>query len=1141
MRKSYKLSLYYHKHTKLLHSGIIPNPAAGTALLKNGNGPAKKPLSDFTVSGKIRDGAHSQYGVLKSRNRTASSCVSKSNEPAPRQFSVPSLASSEKLTPTWSIVRYYLLKYKKYAQKSQSNPLKNVLEKLCPEVLTDVKTEFQINSREKAGARRKISNSKWQHVSLTQTRYRDEIVRGFIGTPTISINASRLFHSSPHLPNSDNITNTVDHMAFEEDFTFVEKQAVVCEDRYVPRNTKRHTADTLSLFKKDRHHLEDRTDATKSLMSRDHQFRNNDIHLPNLVLDSPHMFVDKTLPTEKEEKFHVADTETQRLLQKEMVEDSNDDFVSKSGSNGNRLNEMEPNLKWEDAVEEKDIGKVLEDTDDESLENGRNTSGNVNSAFDKNENNDLVQEKMKKRNKEKDDKSARERKNDALKNGGEKSVEEGKKRRKKLYSKSIEERTPASMGKNLEVNNRGVDTSYNSNKGPEVFKMVENIPSNISEAVTKYGLKPLTEGYTCLVTRCPKLPKKVNKNKPYGNLYINATSGHFQCDECQQHGTWTALKLNLENMRNIKRQARLDFPCMSEVQGAAFLKQGATEANRSLDVGIPLDQLEQSEQELVLEKFECENLSLSTLNSYNVKYHSEDQALLLPYYLADRTLISAKKLTCFPKEDSNSCSIEQEFTSLSGKCHLFGWNQISTSDDYIILTTSEFDAMAITETTKKKALALPMGISSIPIESLPDLERFKKILLWFENDLLSWKAAKHFAQKLNGSRCYIIRPSLETPGPYRALQQGLSLKNIIKNAHQIKHESIVSYSAMKNEVYSELANLEMVAGTEWKRYLPLNKILKGHRPGEMTVFTGPTGSGKTTFMSEYSLDLCESGVRTLWGSFEIPNVKLAKVMLTQFAKKNLSTHLDEFDLWSKKFEHLPLFFMTFHGHQSIQSVLDAMTHAVYVHDIEHIVVDNLQFMMGAMDKEKFFMQDRIISSFRNFATTKNCHITVVIHPRKEKEEELCTASVFGSAKATQEADNILILQDRRNTNPQAGKYIQVVKNRFDGDLGKMLLKFDKDIYTFSGKKLDTDRLKKQTHHQDNLVQNTEIEKHDDQSRRTLHSQNENGSEHWEADFPSDPEVKRFDYDTVNQAGDSAEAGDMMELSEDDDTKERLSY
>ena len=40
-------------------------------------------------------------------------------------------------------------------------------------------------------------------------------------------------------------------------------------------------------------------------------------------------------------------------------------------------------------------------------------------------------------------------------------------------------------------------------------------------------------------------------------------------------------------------------------------------------------------------------------------------------------------------------------------------------------------------------------------------------------------------------------------------------------------------------------------------------------------------------------------------------------------------------------------------------------------------------------------------------------------------ENLTTASVFGSAKATQEADNVLILQDKRSSSQGAKKYLQV--------------------------------------------------------------------------------------------------------------------
>lgn len=75
---------------------------------------------------------------------------------------------------------------------------------------------------------------------------------------------------------------------------------------------------------------------------------------------------------------------------------------------------------------------------------------------------------------------------------------------------------------------------------------------------------------------------------------------------------------------------------------------------------------------------------------------------------------------------------------------------------------------------------------------------------------------------------------------------------------------------------------------------------------------------------------------------------------------------------------------------------------------------------------RFWKQDDIISKFRNFATEQNCHVTAIIHPRKERiEEGLTTASIFGGAKASQEADNVLIIQDNRLSSGRGKKFLQV--------------------------------------------------------------------------------------------------------------------
>lgn len=246
----------------------------------------------------------------------------------------------------------------------------------------------------------------------------------------------------------------------------------------------------------------------------------------------------------------------------------------------------------------------------------------------------------------------------------------------------------------------------------------------------------------------------------------------------------------------------------------------------------------------------------------------------------------------------------------------------------------------------------------------------------------------------------------------------------------------------------------------------LAKLIRGFRPGELTIFTGPTGSGKTTVLSQMSLDYCFQGVKTLWGSFEIKHTRLARIMIQQVAaqslfhndkineneeievnneddqKNNLIIKEDVINQAQKILQNSPIYFMDYFGSTPLETILDSMNQAVNDHQIQHIILDNLQFMLSGQYSngsfDKFDLTDRTVAALRNFATNKNVHITLVIHPRKEMDDTpLGLASVSGTAKATQEADNVIILQKIGDS-----RYIDVKKNRFDGLIGSVPIKFD---------------------------------------------------------------------------------------------------
>ncbi|KAM7370570.1 hypothetical protein PAMP_010102 [Pampus punctatissimus] len=558
---------------------------------------------------------------------------------------------------------------------------------------------------------------------------------------------------------------------------------------------------------------------------------------------------------------------------------------------------------------------------------------------------------------------------------------------------------------------------------------------------------PFHDGYSCLHVQSIFMHTASRKDR--FSLFIDKTTGQFLCKDTLVEGSWEDLQDCLEVMQKeeqdfLSPHVLLGYP--ESVEEQEETERELREVQRIWSSSVPLSDVPEDEAQLIKTMFQITKVSNATLKKFGVRLFKPTKSLVFPWFGGpDSTLKGVKLLSAQSTDTEKVIYNEATVPKCSSYYNLFGLPLVGRMDSEVVLTGHELDTMAVSQATGLPSVALPRGVSCLPPILLPYLEQFKRVTLWLGDDMRSWEASKIFSRKLGLRRCSLVRPGEYRPCPMDALARGKNLSHIIKASIPAAHKSIVSFKQLREDVYGELVNTEQVAGVKWGRFPQLNKILKGHRKGELTVFTGPTGSGKTTFISEMALDLCMQGVNTLWGSFEINNVRLAKIMLTQFAMQRLEENLE-------------------------QTVLDTMQHAVYLYDINHVIIDNLQFMMGQenLSVDKFAVQDHIIGAFRKFATNTSCHVTLIIHPRKEEDDrELQTASIFGSAKASQEADNVLILQEKKLVTCAGRRSLQVTKNRFDGDVGIFPLDFIKTSLTFSAPIKVKHKLRKVTAKQEN--------------------------------------------------------------------------
>jgi len=577
-------------------------------------------------------------------------------------------------------------------------------------------------------------------------------------------------------------------------------------------------------------------------------------------------------------------------------------------------------------------------------------------------------------------------------------------------------------------------------------------PHDIKEFLTKQSLE-YRENPTAIRSRyCPFCLKPHNEEP--SNLFtltFRPTSGVFHCFRCGASGSWYDFKnfmmgnqVAVEGMK--PAVGDITLPSESDhLTRIANLRDGKfPDINKYLqeDRRLNIDTLLKYKVGVGLHLFK--DLDKDT----SVELPSVYFPMFTPKAKEDQQTLARVKVRAIYKENKQ----HMKMMPVGGAWGFFGLSTIPPSVKTLVITEGEYDAVAVHQATGLHAVSLPNGASHLPLALMPWLEQFSKIYLWLDDDLAGRECAIKFAKKLGTRRSYIVRTrNGADQGPKDAndalkVMATDQIKELISVSEPLAEENITTFRELREQVHNKILRHGEESGIMCNSFKWYNEKTKGFRRGELSIVTGSTGSGKTTLLSQLSLDFCRQGIPTLWGSFEIKNEILLKKLLIQFAQCDLTREVKRFDDVADKFQELPLFLLKFFGSTDVDRILEAMDFAVYAYDVAHIVIDNLQFMISgqATGFAKFDLQDAIISRFRTFATDKNVHISIVIHPKKVDDDmDLNISSVFGSAKATQEADNIFVLQNRHKY-----RLVDVRKNRYDGELGRVGLGFDKSTASF---------------------------------------------------------------------------------------------
>jgi twinkle protein len=175
------------------------------------------------------------------------------------------------------------------------------------------------------------------------------------------------------------------------------------------------------------------------------------------------------------------------------------------------------------------------------------------------------------------------------------------------------------------------------------------------------------------------------------------------------------------------------------------------------------------------------------------------------------------------------------------------------------------------------------------------------------------------------------------------------------------------------------------------------------RKGEVTLWNGYNGHGKSLFLGQVCVGLCRQGKKVLIASMEMKvGTTLARMCRQEYTARPEIDAIRQFHAWTDGL----LWFYDQQGTVKAEKMLAVCRYAIDVLKIDHIVIDSL--LKLGIGEDDLNQQKHIVDQLTSIARDSNAHIHLVVHARKPKDEdELPNKYVIrGSGSIPDQADNI---------------------------------------------------------------------------------------------------------------------------------------
>lgn len=398
-------------------------------------------------------------------------------------------------------------------------------------------------------------------------------------------------------------------------------------------------------------------------------------------------------------------------------------------------------------------------------------------------------------------------------------------------------------------------------------------------------------------------------------------------------------------------------------------------------------------------------LDLETVKAYRISEHVNHLGprIVFPYIRDDETIF-IKYLALARVNGKKQIAAEKDCEPC-----LFGWHLISPDARKITLCEGEIDAMTLHQ-YGIPALSVPFGGGTgnkhkwLEYE-FERLSIFDEIYLCFDDDTEGKAAAKDLSTRLGNYRCKLV--TLPYKDANSCLQASMSALDVLACFDKAVNVDPTEFKRAQGYAQDVIALFYPPDGIEPGYTLPWektkDKILL--RPGDLTVWTGINGHGKSQIIGHSILHWISLGARVCIASLELKPARLLMRLAKQAGAlaRPSRDYIQAIHNWYA--DNLWLFDLV--GTAKADRLFEVFLYARQRYGVDVFIIDSL--MKLDISEDDYKGQKALMEKLCDFKNEHNCHVHIVIHPRKSMDESKAPGKLDnkGTGAISDLADNCL--------------------------------------------------------------------------------------------------------------------------------------